>query len=101
KASLFIALVSLVLIFENQSNLRYLYPALLLAMLPAAYALAELRSQDARLYRAICLASVAIVALNVYFLPASNWHHKGFYLNPLSAPREAEAYLAESAPGRR
>jgi hypothetical protein len=97
RIALLLALVFGVLSFSGQSNARYLYPALPLLTIAIAAAFAELRAGRSSLYRAAVVCSFGLLALNFYFLPASGWYHKGFYL-----PRKADVaeYLEKSAPTR-
>ncbi len=81
------------------SNLRYLYPALPLAMLFSASALPLMKAADVALYRSVMTLLVLLFCLDIYFLPSSGWYHKDFALNPASS-RGRAAYVQALAPVR-
>jgi hypothetical protein len=81
-----------------QGNVRYLYPALPLCAVAAAAALGDLKKRGVGCYRATLAAAVAVLALNVYFLPASGSYHKQFFV---LGEDQVESYLAARAPGRK
>ena len=87
--------------FPFQAYLRYLYPALPLLMIPIALMLARLPALDRRFNRAVWVAALAALLVNIYFLPASNWYHKDFCLNPLRWREEAQRYIDYHAPRRK
>jgi len=93
-----IALPASVLTLASQGNVRYLYPALPLCAVVAAGCLRELHNRCPSCYRASLTAAAAVLALQVYFLPASGGYHKQFFV--FGKPHR-EAYLAACAPGRR
>ena len=70
-------------------NLRYLYPAFPLLTLAIALI--------AR--RALWGAVLAVMALNLWFLPSSSWYHKAFCLDPFDR-NAAREYLEAAAPVR-
>ncbi len=100
-AALGVSLPFAVLTLAVQPNARYLYPALPLFMVLAAGTLAAARGASAPRYRALLAAALALFFLNLWFLPASGWYHKDFFLNTLLDPSERERYLDASAPSRR
>jgi hypothetical protein len=89
-----------VLVYLTQSNLRYLYAAMPLAMIVIAGGLAGLRESNAGLYRTVCTLSVPVLLFNLYFLPSSGWLHNDFQADPMTAAGRA-GYLEAHAPVRR
>jgi hypothetical protein len=83
--------------FSAVSYARYLYPALPLFLIVAACGVSEL---EGALGAAVFWASQALVALNLYFLPASGWYHKDFYLGHLLTLKDVRRYVEAQAPGR-
>ena len=76
-------------------NIRYLYHAFPLLTLSMA-----LLFREAPWFRRLAWGtSLGCVALNLWFLPSSSWHHKTFCLNPFER-NAAERYLADAAPVR-
>jgi hypothetical protein len=111
-SSAVVALGASVVILESEPNARYLYAALPLLSIPFAAVLGWTLSHQRRLYRALLLYILLCTALNAWFLPASSYYHKDFYLRaPLSrlareqsvghtAPvRDAIAYFNRAHPG--
>jgi glycosyltransferase involved in cell wall biosynthesis len=95
-----VALAASLVVFRTEPNARYLYAALPLLLVPFAALLGWLRDHQRRLCQMLIASAVACTALNVYFLPASNWYHKDFYIQaPLSHARR-ERYLGETSPIR-
>ena len=76
--------------FVSLPNLRYLYPALPLISVGFAWLLCELP--------AFTFAAVAILAVNLWFMPSSGWSHREF---ALFTPEQVEKYLRVSAPQRK
>ena len=93
-------LVAAVLIARSQPNARYLYPVLPFLRLQAQLHLARFGAIDSLLLRVCVGALLGIVALNLKFLPASNWYHRDFFLRPMFAERGRAEYVKESAPVR-
>ncbi|HUQ92039.1 MAG TPA: glycosyltransferase family 39 protein [Bryobacteraceae bacterium] len=101
KISLVVAVAAFLLIFRQQSYLRYVYPAMALFSIAIAWAMNEARSLDGQLYRAWALAAVAVVFLNIRFLPAAGWYANDLYFNiPRGAGRQ-HRYVEETAPVRK
>ncbi|HLG98263.1 MAG TPA: hypothetical protein VKX49_18250 [Bryobacteraceae bacterium] len=98
-ASGFTAAVFAVLTLVIEQDVRYVYPALAPATLFIAGAFASLQRVETPLYRFAIATSIAIFALDLYFLPSSNWMHKDFVLNPASSKARLE-YLTAYAPER-
>lgn len=97
---LWVAAVGLVLTYLGQSNLRYLYPALPLATLLAGIAIASYRTHSPALGVALGAQAAFLAALNLAFLPAAGWLHKGFALNQVFDRQAVSRYLTETAPER-
>ena len=72
-------------------NLRYLYPALPLASLAMAWLLAELPAV------AGSAGLIALIALNLWFLPSSGWYNNDF---ALFRHADIRAYVERMAPAR-
>ncbi len=87
------------LTFSSTPNLRYIYPALPFFVLMITMVLRESGSMAPRFNFAAWIATFACFALNMYFLPTSNWHHKEFCLNPFNRA-EFENYKTRAAPVR-
>lgn len=94
------AISAFVLLFSSQSNLRYVYPAMALITVGFAAMMNELR-KTAPLFRTTVVAAGAVLVLiNLYFLPASGWYHRDFFLNSLFHSSTRERYLNEAASQR-
>lgn len=100
-AALGVALPFAALTLAVQPNARYLYPALPLFTVLAAGAISSAREAGVWRYRALLATAVVLSLLNLWFLPASGWYHKDFFLSPLHRPADTERYLDASAPVRR
>jgi hypothetical protein len=87
-------------IIAIQPNARYLYPALPFLTIGAAAALGAVRTLDRRLMAGCVATLIAIVLLNVRFLPTANWYHREFFLRPLFADRGKAEYRKDNAPVR-
>ena len=100
RSALVIGMVAAVLTLRSQPNARYLYPAMPFLTIAGAAAIATVQEMDRRLFRLLLGALLALTALNLRFLPASNWYHREFFLRPLFAERGRIEYLNASAPVR-
>ncbi|HLH38626.1 MAG TPA: hypothetical protein VKX39_05715 [Bryobacteraceae bacterium] len=76
--------------FLSLPNLRYLYPAMPLVSIGIAWLWCELP--------AMTMACAAMIALNIWFMPASGWQHDGF---ALFTRQQFEHYLLTNAPQRK
>jgi hypothetical protein len=92
-----VGLGAAVLTLRMEPNARFLYAALPLILVGAAGALSRVNRGA---YRALagCLALCA--ALNIWFLPASGWYHKDFYMQGLFRRGASTRYLQQEAPVR-
>jgi hypothetical protein len=88
------------LTFRSDANARYLYPALPLLLIASVGLLAWLREHSRWMYRTLlfCLALSAIV--NIYFLPASGWYHKDFYMKSTFRRDASDRYIRDVVPLR-
>lgn len=84
------ALAGAVITFISLPNLRYLYPALPLFSIGLSWLLCEIP--------AFSFAAAAILAVNLWFLPASGWSHHEF---ALFTQAQFDQYLRVSAPQRK
>jgi hypothetical protein len=99
RAAMVVAIAGGVVTFSGQSYLRYVYPSLVLLTLVIGLGWQRLRELDGRLGVVFTALALAVAAVNVYFIPSSNWHHKDFALNPLNG-QERERYRSEAGPSR-
>jgi len=86
-------------VFQGQANIRYFYPVMPLLCLAIGLVFARVRQYGPRLYRLLSFTAMAVVLLNIGFLPASGWYHKDLALWPLTGPARA-AYIEGIAPVR-
>jgi hypothetical protein len=96
------ALVSAIAIVSAQPYLRYFYPAMALFAVLLISVLGAALRLDRHLFGAVCGAAAVCVLLNLYFLPASGWYQKDFFLPPpvgISAA-SARSYVMTMAPAR-
>ena len=100
RSALVIGLVASILIARSQPNARYLYPAMPFLTIAGVAAMKRVREVDPRLFRVCIGALLGILALNLRFLPSSNWYHREFFLRPLFAERGRIQYLKDDAPVR-
>jgi hypothetical protein len=89
-ALLGIAAAGALIVLALAPNLRYLYAALPLASVALAWLVP-------RAPRGMAAACVALVALNLWFLPSSGWYNNGF---AHFRPAENRAYVEQFAPVR-
>ena len=90
RALVLFGLAGAVITFVSVPNLRYLYPALPLISIGLAWLLAEAPP--------MILPAVAMLALNVWFTPASGWYHSDFGLFNRA---QFDDYLATAGPQRK
>jgi len=88
-ALIVVAIAGALASFVSLPNLRYVYPSLPLISIGFAWLLSEIPW--------IAPALAAILALNMYFLPAAGWYHKEF---ALFTRAQWDAYMQFSAPQR-
>jgi glycosyltransferase involved in cell wall biosynthesis len=93
-----VATAAILLILNSEPNARYLYPAMPLLCVPFAALLGWAAAHQRWLARALLAFTIACIAINVYFLPASSYHHKDLY-GPFT-PGQRAAYMGETAPIR-
>lgn len=95
-----VALGGMALVLRSEPNVRYLYAALPLLLVPLAALLGWLRTNRRALHHALIACLLACAALNLYFLPASGWTHKDFYSQLVFAPHGRDRFLHEEVPIR-
>lgn len=101
KMSLAVAVAGFMLVFSQNSNLRYVYPAMVLAGIVMAWALEQAQAQDSKLAHVWTGAAAVVVILNFWFLPSAGWYVNDFYFNtPRSAGRE-NRYIEDAVPTRK
>jgi glycosyltransferase involved in cell wall biosynthesis len=95
-----VALGAAIVIMRSEPNARYLYAALPLLSVPFAALLGWLAGHQRWLARALICYMIVCTALNAYFLPASSYYHKDFYVRAPFSQAEKERYLTYTAPVR-
>jgi len=63
--------------------------------------LAAVRRRQPRFFKALAATATALVLANIYFLPASGWYQKSFFVSGLFDRHAVEAYVREQAPARK
>src|SRR5262249_33168475 len=97
-----VALGAGLVILKSEPNVRYVYAALPLVLVPAASLLGWLASQRPwTVYGLVVLFLAAAAGLNAYFLPSCSYYHKDFSLRIPLSRAEHERYLSEVVPLRR
>ncbi len=84
----------------TQPNARYFYALLPFLTLAGAAVLSWIESNNKALFGASMIAAVSSAAANIYFLPASNYHHRDFYSSPLFKASGRREYLETTVPVR-
>ena len=90
-----------ILVLKFQPNARYCYAALPLLLPPFAALMEWLRTRRRWIFRVLAGYVVACAALNIYFLPASGWYQKDFYMRSTFSRSGRDRYIRESAPIRK
>src|ERR1017187_6589752 len=93
-----VSITAILLFLTTEPNARYLYPAMPLLFVPFAALLGWASAHQRVLARSLLAFAIACAAINVYFLPASSYHHKDLY-GPFT-PGQREAYIGQTAPIR-
>src|SRR5450759_2032757 len=93
-----VSITAILLILMTDPNARYLYPAMPLLFVPLAALLGWAAAHRRVLALSLLAFAIACAAINVYFLPASGYHHKDFY-GPFT-PAQREVYMGRTAPIR-
>jgi hypothetical protein len=95
-----VALSALFLGFSQMSYLRYLYPALLVLMVPIALWLEE-QYRGGGIQMWFAYSAVATVCLlNILFQASSGWYHRDFVWNEIWNPEGRTEYVRSYAPAR-
>jgi hypothetical protein len=100
-AAFAVGLIFCFLTFRTTSNLRYLYPGLLLWMVPIGWMFSVVQREQRLLFHTLVVAALLTVGFNVYLLPTSGYYHRDFFINILSGKKRVEAYIESSAPVRK
>jgi hypothetical protein len=87
--------------FFAEPNLRYLYPALALLMVPVAIAYAQARELSKTLYVVLCGFGCTMTAVNAYAMPLSAPTHREFPLATVFGRFGIDEYRDWAAPERR
>ncbi len=86
-----------ILTLGAEPNARFIYATLPLIMVGAAPAIARMGRWQSR----IAIAALTVcAALNLWFLPASGWYHKDFYVQRPFARDAKERYIRHEVPLR-
>ena len=91
-------LAGFLIILELLPNVRYLYPALPLMLLPVAALLGGVTAGALR--RALIVLAVVCVILNIWFLPCSTYYHSDFYEQAPFSRAARQVYIHRYAPVR-
>lgn len=98
------ALVITVIFFHasliSMANARYIFPAFALLTLLIGNLFEELKSNFTRIYRFAIAASLILLGLNLWFLPASGWYHRDLAPVFFFQPQKREAYRNMRSPER-
>lgn len=95
-----VALGAYLLVIRAEPNARYLYAVLPLLLVPLSALLQWLASNGRWFGRILAGAVAACALLNIYFIPASGWYHKNFYLSSPFSPPARTRYIHEFIPIR-
>jgi len=95
-----VAVGARLMIMRSQPNVRYLYAAMPLLMIPFAALLAWMHTNQRWLYRTLLVFLAASAGLNAWFLPSASYYHKDFCLRLPFSRAERERYKQEATPVR-
>jgi hypothetical protein len=95
-----VALCAAVLVLRAEPNARYLYAIFPLLLIPLAALLGWLDANGRWFARILTATLAATALLNIYFIPASGWYHKNFYLTSPFSPAARNRYIREFVPLR-
>ena len=96
-----VALGAALLVLRFEPNARFCYAAFPLLLVPFAELLRWLGEHGPRTYRVLVCCLVASTALNLYFLPASGWYQKDFYMRATFSRSAKDRFIRESIPIRK
>jgi hypothetical protein len=96
-----VAIGAALLVLYFQPNARFCYAALPLLLVPVAALLSWLASHGRAAYNVLAACLVAATGLNLYFLPASGWYQKDFYMRASFSRGARDRYIRESIPVRK
>jgi len=85
-----------VLMAATVPNARYFYPLLPFLTIGAGAALGWMRHRYGRTFAVAIAATGAAAALNIWFLPCSDWYHRDFYSVPIFSEKGRQAYLRQN-----
>jgi hypothetical protein len=88
------------LVLVNIQYLRYLFPALAIAMLVCAGVFAPIPGQTKTDRRCVGWLAVALIGLNLCFLPSGAFNWNGFRLEGVFSPEARRALVVAYAPHR-
>jgi 4-amino-4-deoxy-L-arabinose transferase-like glycosyltransferase len=95
-----VSLVAALILLVNTQYIRYLFPALAIGMLVCAGVFVHLPGQKTLERRAIIALGLAVVGLNLYFLPAGAFNWTGFRLGGVFSPAARRSLQVAYAPQR-
>lgn len=96
-----VALGAALLVLRFEPNARFCYAAFPLLLVPFAELMRWLGAHGPRTYRVLVVCLVVSTALNLYFLPASGWYQKDFYMRAAFSRGARERFIRESVPIRK
>jgi hypothetical protein len=97
-----VALGAGLVVLNSEPNIRYIYAAMPLLLVPVASMLGWLASRrQGPLYGTLVVFLAAATGLNAYFLPSCSYYHKDFSLRIPLSRAEHELAVGESAPLRK
>ena len=96
-----VALGAALLVLRFEPNARFCYAAFPLLLVPFAELLCWLGEYGPRTYRVLVACLVVSTGLNLYFLPASGWYQKDFYMRATFSRGARERFIRESVPIRK
>ena len=99
-SSAVVALSAGLFVMSSEPNVRYIYAALPLLLIPVAALLAWLLAHQRAVYGALVAFLCAATALDAYFLASSSYYHKDFSMRVPFSREEHQKYLNENAPVR-
>lgn len=100
-ALVFVSLMFIGLVFQSQSYLRYIYPAVPLLILVMMQGIRDLGERSAHFGRAILLTGGALIVLNVAALPAASWYHRSIDFRLLYSNAARDDFLLQQVPIRK
>ncbi len=96
-----VALGAGAIVLSAEPNVRYLYAAMPLSLVPVGAMLAWTRERQRGLYRTLMLLLIAGGAVNLAFLPSASYYHKDFSLQQPFSRAARDRYVGDATPERK